>query len=67
MEVALKMAAAMLDKTPLGLRLTKKNLNQNQNASSFENAIELENRNQSILCITPEFFKVVEKFGKRKT
>jgi len=56
----------MLDKTPLGLRFTKEVLIQNQHAPSLENAIELENRNQSILCITPDFFKAVEKFGKRK-
>ena len=66
MEVALEIAADMLDKTPMGLRFTKEVLNQNQNAPSLESAIELENRNQSILCITPEFFKAVEKFGKRK-
>jgi enoyl-CoA hydratase len=66
MEVALEIASSMLDKTPLGLRLTKETLNQNQNAPSLESAIELENRNQSILCLTPEFFKAVEKFGQRK-
>ena len=56
----------MLDKTPMGLRFTKEVLNQNQHAPSLESAVELENRNQSILCITPEFFQAVEKFGKRK-
>jgi len=45
---------------------TKEVLNQNRHAPSLESAIELENRNQSILCITPEFFKAVEKFGQRK-
>ena len=67
MEVALEIAATMLDKTPLGLRLTKETLNQNQNASSFENAIELENRNQSMLCCNPDFFKAVEAFAKGRT
>ena len=66
MEVALEIAADMLDKTPLGLQFTKEVLNQNRHAPSLESAIELENRNQSILCITPEFFKAVEKFGRRK-
>ena len=66
MVVALEIAADMLDKTPMGLQFTKEVLNQNQNAPSLESAIELENRNQSILCITPEFFIAVEKFGKRK-
>jgi enoyl-CoA hydratase len=66
MEEALQVAHAMLDKSPLGLRFTKETLNQNLNAPSLETAIELENRNQSILCLTPEFFKAVEEFGKRK-
>ncbi|CAB1055823.1 hypothetical protein D1BOALGB6SA_557 [Olavius sp. associated proteobacterium Delta 1] len=50
----------------MGLQFTKEALNQNRHAPSLESAIELENRNQSILCITPEFFKAVEKFGRRK-
>ena len=66
MEEAMQVAQAMLDKTTLGLRFTKETLNQNLNAPSLEAAIELENRNQSILCLTPEFFKAVEEFGKRK-
>jgi enoyl-CoA hydratase len=66
MDEALAIAHAMLDKTPLGLQLTKETLNQNLNAPSLEAAIELENRNQSILCLTPEFFEAVVKFGKRK-
>jgi len=67
MDTAMEIAAGMLEKTPLGLRLTKETINQNQNASSFETAIELENRNQSLLCITPEFFKAVEDFSKKKS
>ena len=66
MDEAMAIARAMLDKTPLGLRLTKETLNQNLNAPSLEAAIELENRNQSILCLTPEFFEAVVNFGKRK-
>ena len=63
---AMAIARAMLDKTTLGLRLTKDTITQNLNAPSLEAAMELENRNQSILCLTPEFFKAVVKFGKRK-
>jgi len=66
MQVAFQIAADMLDKTPLGLQFTKEVLNQNRHAASLESAIELENRNQSILCMTPEFFKAVEKFSQRK-
>jgi len=67
METVMEIATRMLEKTPLGLRLTKEVLNQNQNAPSLEAAIELENRNQSMLCITPEFFKAVEEFSKKKS
>jgi enoyl-CoA hydratase len=63
-ESAMQTARTMLDKSPVGLRLTKETLNQNLNAPSLQAAVELENRNQSICCLTPEFFKAVEKFGK---
>ena len=66
LDEALGIAHAMLDKTPLGLRLTKETINQNLNAPSLEAAIELENRNQSMLCTTPEFFEAVANFSKRK-
>ena len=66
METALEIAGDMLEKTPLGLRFTKQVLIQNQHAASLESAIELENRNQSILCLTPDFFQAVEKFSQRK-
>ncbi|MBT8370783.1 MAG: enoyl-CoA hydratase/isomerase family protein [Deltaproteobacteria bacterium] len=66
METAMEIASSMLEKSPLGLRFTKEALNQNLTAPSLEAAIELENRNQSILCITPEFFKAVDNFSKRQ-
>jgi len=64
MAVALETARIMLSKSPIGLRLTKEALNQNLTAPSLEAAIELENRNESICCITPEFTRAVETFGK---
>ena len=67
MEVAMEVARAMLAKTPMGLRLTKEALTLNLTAPSLEAAIELENRNQSMCCSTPDFFKAVEAFVKRKT
>jgi len=66
MAVALGTARIMLSKSPIGLRLTKEALNQNLTAPSLEAAIELENRNQSICCITPEFLRAVEAFSKAK-
>ena len=65
MSAALETARRMVEKTPLGLRLTKETIRQNLNAPSLENALELENRNQSILCTTPEFFEAVTRFNKK--
>ena len=65
MNAVMETAHMMLEKSPLGLRLTKETLNQNLDAPSLEAAIELENRNQSICCFTPQFFEAVERFAKR--
>jgi enoyl-CoA hydratase len=64
MEVALATARSLITKSPLGLRLTKETLRQNLDAPSLENAIELENRNQSILCTAPQFFEAVKAFQR---
>ena len=64
MDTAMQTARTLLGKSPLGLRLTKETLRQNQNAHSLESAIELENRNQSILCCSPDFFNAVMAFIK---
>jgi enoyl-CoA hydratase len=66
MEEAMKTAAWMLAKSPMGLRFTKEVLNQNLNAPSLEAAIELENRNQSMCCTDPAFFAAIEAFSKGK-
>jgi enoyl-CoA hydratase len=66
MPAAMDTARTLLTKTPLGLRLTKTAIRQNLNASSLEDAIELENRNQSICCCTPDFFNAVTAFVKGK-
>jgi len=63
---AMETARTMLNKSPMGLRLTKEALNQNLNAPSLEAAIELENRNQSMCCCTPEFFEAVKAFSGQK-
>ena len=48
-ESALEMAAKMAAKNPLGLRMTKEAINQNLGVGSLEQALHLENRNQSFL------------------
>lgn len=62
-DAAMETADAMLKKSAVGLRLTKETLNQNLNAPSLEAALELENRNQSICCVSPEFFEAVARFA----
>ena len=66
MDVAMEMARTMLNKSPMGLRLTKEVLNQNLDAPSLEAAIELENRNQSMCCCTSEFMEAVVSFSDRE-
>jgi enoyl-CoA hydratase len=63
---AIEVATTMLGKSSMGLRLTKEVLDQNRNAPSLEVALELENRNQSICCVNPEFFDAVRDFASRK-
>ncbi len=67
MDTALEAARAMLGKSPMGLRLTKEALTLNVTASSLEAAIELENRNQSMCCSSPDFLMAIEAFMKRKS
>ena len=66
MDAVMETARMMLNKSPMGLRLTKEALNQNLNAPSLEAAIELENRNQSICSFSQEFYKAVEEFTNKK-
>lgn len=66
METCMEKARMMLEKSPIGLRITKETIDANANAVSLEAAIELENRNQAILAFTPEFFQAVMSFSQKK-
>ncbi|MGC8811799.1 MAG: enoyl-CoA hydratase/isomerase family protein [bacterium] len=63
---AQEIAEQMLSKSALGLRLTKEILNNNLSAPSLEAAVEMENRNQSLLVAHPDFLKAVQNFKKEK-
>ncbi len=67
LEAAKETARQMLEKSARGLRLTKETIRQNLDAPSLENAVELENRNQSMLCTAPEFFEAIAKFRKPRS
>jgi enoyl-CoA hydratase len=66
LESALETARAMLGKSRLGLRFTKEALEMSRHAPSVEAAIEMEDRNQSILIMTREFLDSLESFQRRK-
>jgi enoyl-CoA hydratase/carnithine racemase len=48
---ALDLARAIASKDPLAVRLTKEAINVNVDAAGFENALAVENRNQTIMCL----------------
>jgi enoyl-CoA hydratase len=64
MDAALACARMMVGKSVGGLKLTKRVLDENLHAPSLENAINLENRNQTIMIFSGEFFKLIRAFTK---
>jgi 1,4-dihydroxy-2-naphthoyl-CoA synthase len=50
----LELAQEMLLTSPFGLRMTKEAYNLNVDAPSLESAINIENRNQSLLSCTQD-------------
>jgi enoyl-CoA hydratase/carnithine racemase len=73
MDEALGIAASLLEKSPLGLRLTKEALVFDADSPSLEAALALEDRNQNICSQTEDskegahafFEKRPAKYGKR--
>jgi enoyl-CoA hydratase len=64
LETALSYARPMIAKGVGALKLTKRILDQNIDAPSLEAAINIENRNQTIMVFSGEFFRLIEKFVK---
>jgi enoyl-CoA hydratase len=64
MEAALACATILAGKSEGGLRLTKRVLEQNIDAPSLKAAIDLENRNQTLMVFSGDFFKRIERFFK---
>ncbi len=61
---AMGIARTMLGKSHGGLVLTKRILDENASAGSLATAMEVENRNQTILAASSEFFQSVRSFTK---
>jgi enoyl-CoA hydratase/carnithine racemase len=63
----LALAEEMLQTSPFGLRITKEAYNMNIDAPSLESAINLENRQQSLLNHTQDFKEgALARYEKRK-
>jgi enoyl-CoA hydratase len=65
LDEAMNLAKIMLGKSPGGLVQTKRVLDRNIDAPSLEAAIDMENRNQTILAVSSEFFKQVSAFTQK--
>jgi enoyl-CoA hydratase len=63
---ALDLAAAIAANSPYGVRLTKKVLQTNVDAPSFEAAIELENRNQVLTSHTDDMREALAAFREKR-
>lgn len=66
MEAALARANTLAGKSIGSLKLTKRVLEQNIDAPSLKAAIDLENRNQTLMVFSGEFFKLIEPFFKSR-
>jgi len=63
LETALDLARTMNSKNPMGLRLTKEAINVNLDAGGLEQALQVEDRNQTLL-VTRSLLDKGEKKGK---
>jgi enoyl-CoA hydratase/carnithine racemase len=63
LETALELGRAMNSKNPMGLRLTKEAINMNLDAGGLEQALQMEDRNQTLL-VTRALLNKGEKKGE---
>jgi enoyl-CoA hydratase len=63
---ALTYARMMIGKSVGGLKLTKKVLDQSLETASLTSALNLENRNQTLMIFSGPFKELVDSFSKKK-
>jgi len=63
---ALELAAAVASNSPFGIRLTKQVIQTNLGAASFEQGIELENRNQALAASGDDMQEALAAFRGRR-
>jgi enoyl-CoA hydratase/carnithine racemase len=64
LDTAMATARQMITKSPGGIRLTKRALDHNIDATSLAAAIDFENRNQSLMVFSGEFFEIIKAFAR---
>jgi enoyl-CoA hydratase len=64
---ALELAALIMRNSPFGVRMTKKALARNIDASSLESAIELENRTQVLATRTDDMREALAAFREKRS
>jgi enoyl-CoA hydratase len=65
-DTALEIAAAIVANSPLAMWLTKKVVWSNLDASSFESAIELENRTQVLASMSGDSAEAMRAFVEKR-
>jgi len=65
LDEALTYARMMINKSVGGLKLTKRVLEQNLETASLAGALNLENRNQTIMLFSGPFQSLIESFSKK--
>ena len=64
LESAMSHARTIAGKSAAGLKFTKRVIDDNLNASSLESAMNIENRNQTMMVFSGDFFKLIQSFHK---
>jgi enoyl-CoA hydratase len=66
LESAEDMAAQILKNSPFGIRMTKELLNYTLDAPALRQAIEMENRTQTLCMLTEDFDEAIRAYGERR-
>jgi enoyl-CoA hydratase len=66
LETALTSARMIVSNSPIGMRLSKRVINQNVDATSLESAVVVENRNQVMCMCTDDMVEALHAFREKR-
>lgn len=66
MEAGMEIAREMINKSPLGLRMTKQAINLSMDSPSLDTMLQLENRNQMICSCSDDVMEGVKAFFEKR-